>query len=451
MSANAGTDAPRASHVSSRIRKARLATFFGFFQLGAMIIIWSTSTTSLRNHLGWEGAAGDQSFGMLALAIGVGGAIGGFLIGPLIDKLGPRVTTTFTLVVCPLAYIPLALVDGIVGAAIVGAVIGITRGAQDTAVNAHGMQVERFYGRSLMSGFHAAYPAGGFLFGLAGAAFAREFTESPIIAYVSMGGLLAVLGLFFGRWMLGKHELYTTTMVSVADEAELEADRGARSAPLATFFIMVGFGVLLLCTMLSEGAVLDWGQEFVRRHFMTDAGFAALAVSVYSGSQFVGRVFGDRITEAIGARLMIAVSGTVGAAGALVALLGTEPWVALVGFSLIGLGLSAMAPLMLSAAGRRDPRNAGRNIGIVNALGYSGMLIGPAAITVIVNTYGISTMPVLSIILLVLVAIAGPILMRTVGGYRSVEGETPAAGIPVDTVAGAAAEANGSSTTKTTP
>jgi hypothetical protein len=55
---------------AKRLRKARFATFVGFFQLGSMILIWSTSTIPLRNHLGWEGDAGDSDFGLLALAIG---------------------------------------------------------------------------------------------------------------------------------------------------------------------------------------------------------------------------------------------------------------------------------------------------------------------------------------------------------------------------------------------
>ena len=168
----------------TRVRKARLATFFGFFQLGAMMLVWSTSTSPLREKLGWDGDQGDSSFGLLALSIGVGAAVGCFAIGPFIDREGPRATTTLTLVVYPLLYIPLGFVNGLVSAMIVGALIGLFRGAGDTALNTHGVQVERFYGRSIMSAFHAAYPAGGFVFGLVGSAFVRHFVDDPVILYV---------------------------------------------------------------------------------------------------------------------------------------------------------------------------------------------------------------------------------------------------------------------------
>lgn len=56
----------------SRIFKARLATFFGFFQIGILVFAWSTGTFQLRSQLGLNGESGDSMFGMIALAIGVG-------------------------------------------------------------------------------------------------------------------------------------------------------------------------------------------------------------------------------------------------------------------------------------------------------------------------------------------------------------------------------------------
>lgn len=176
---------------------------------------------------------------------------------------------------------------------------------------------------------------------------------------------------------------------------------------------MIGFGVLLLGSMLSEGAILDWGQEFVRRTTDTTVATAATAVTLYSGAQFAGRLFGDELAEFFGVRVVVGASGVIGASGALLAMLGGSVALALTGFVMLGLGLASMAPLMLSAAGRRDPANAGRNIGLVNAIGYCGMLIGPAAVTVIVNAFGIEWMPALSVVLLALAAIGGPLLMRS--------------------------------------
>lgn len=401
----------------TRLKKARLATFFGFFQLGAMILIWSTSTSPLRMHLGWGGEDGDSNFGLLALSIGIGATVGCFAIGPFIDRYGPRTTTTLTLVLYPLIYIPLAFLNGLAAAMIIGALIGLLRGAGDTAVNAHGVQVERYYGRPIMSAFHAAYPAGGFVLGLVGSAFANQFIDSPAVAYISTGLVMSALGLAFGQWMLSQDELLAPEAEHVATPDSTDRASNGSAVGTTTLVIMIGFGVLLLGSQLSEGAILDWGQEFVRRHVGTTAGVAATAVTVYSGAQFVGRLFGDRLAEAVGSRTVLAGSGLLGAAGAITAMLAGNATIALIGFGMLGLGLACMAPLMLSAAGRRDPANAGRNIGLVNALGYGGMLVGPAAITVIVDKAGIAFVPILPAVLLVLVALFGPLLMRTAPRY----------------------------------
>ncbi|WP_063756766.1 MFS transporter [Streptomyces sp. NRRL F-5135] len=402
----------------ARVRKARLATFIGFFQLGAMILVWSTSTTPLRNHLGWDGAQGDSDFGMLALAIGIGSAVGCFVIGPFLDRFGPRRTATLTMVVYPLAYIPLAFLQGFGATILIGVLVGLWRGAGDTAINAHGVQVERHYGQPLMSAFHAAYPAGGFLLGLVGSAFARHYASSPAMSYVVLGVLMSVVGLLAGRWLLGQDELLPASAPAqretpAAKETRTSEDAKASKAATATVLLMLGFGVLLLGSMLSEGSLLDWGQEFVRRTTGADAALAATGVSLYSGAQFVGRLFGDRLANRFGARVVVGASGVIGAAGALVALSAATTFLALTGFVLMGLGLSCMAPLMLSAAGRYDPANAGRNIGLVNAVGFCGMLVGPAAITLVVDAFGIRWMPVLSVLLLGLIALCGPLLMRT--------------------------------------
>jgi MFS family permease len=77
---------------------------------------------------------------------------------------------------------------------------------------------------------------------------------------------------------------------------------------------------------------------------------------------------------------------------------------------------------MVSAAGRKDPQNAGRNIGIVNSIGFSGMLMGPAAITLIVSHFGLGSVMFLPLIMLGLLAVFGPMLM---GGSRREEVKTP--------------------------
>jgi MFS family permease len=89
-----------------------------------------------------------------------------------------------------------------------------------------------------------------------------------------------------------------------------------------------------------------------------------------------------------------------------------QTWAALLGFASLGLGLSSIAPLMLASAARADLKNAGRNIGIVNAVGYSANLVSPATITFVVTQFGLQRLLLFPIGLLLPLAILGPVLMR---------------------------------------
>lgn len=59
------------------------------------------------------------------------------------------------------------------------------------------------------------------------------------------------------------------------------------------------------------------------------------------------------------------------------ALATTRPTLVFCGFLVVGLSLSAVAPIALSLAGDMHPRLAGGASSVVTALGYGGFLLGP--------------------------------------------------------------------------
>ena len=175
---------------------------------------------------------------------------------------------------------------------------------------------------------------------------------------------------------------------------------------------MVGFGILLLGSMVGENVVGDWGQEYIHRVARSTVALAGVAVSVFIGAEAVGRLFGDRLAQMFGRAAVVFASGLLAVGGLLIIYVVNTPTAALVGLAALGLGLSSIAPLMLSSAGRADPANAGRNIGIVNAIGYSGNLVSPATITFVVSVFGLDRLLLFPLILLFPLALLGPLLMR---------------------------------------
>jgi MFS family permease len=397
--------------VPGRIRKARIATFLGFMMIGAMMYIWSTGVSVFRAQLGFSGELGDGDFGLIALGVGVGSAAGALWVGRLLDSFGAKPVITVCALAYPLSIIPLGFVTGFWFALSFGVALGLLRGALDTALNAHGVQVERFYRRSIMSGFHAFYSLGGFLLGMVCSWLTGLYTDSVQVPFTVLGLAMFLVGCVFSRWLLGKHDVPEPSN----SDWQTGAPTGEAGAgpSVKTLLVMIALGTLLLGSMMGENAIADWGQEYIRREFSTSTSTAGMAVSIFVGAAFVGRLFGDRLAAAFGNAQVVFGCGVVCVLGMILTIVGGSATTGIAGFALFGLGLSCIAPLMISAAGRRDPEYAGRNIGIVNCIGFSGMLVGPAAITVIVSNFGLSKLMFFPLVMLGLLATFGPLLMRS--------------------------------------
>lgn len=395
--------------VNTRVRQARFATFCGFIAIGGMAYIWSTSVTALREQLGLSGASGDVKFGLIALCSGIAAAIGSLVVGSFADRYGPRKVIAVGAITYPCAIIALGQVHSIPLAALLVTVFGAFRGAQDTALNTHGIQVERHYGRSIMSSFHFCYSLGGFLLGIAGSWMAGLYAESAAIPFAILGGAMMLLSTATFGWLLRQDELLPDTP---------EEHRPADHQPVVAvgskgiIVLMIGFGLLLLGSMVGENVVSDWGQEYVRRINHAGPALAGVAVSIFVGAEMVGRVFGDRLAQFFGRASVVMASGLLAIGGLATTMLIGTSISALVGLATLGLGLSSIAPLMLSSAGRADPANAGRNIGIVNAIGYSGNIVSPATITFVVGVFGLERLMAFPLIMLLPLAFLGPILMH---------------------------------------
>ncbi|MFZ4831832.1 MFS transporter [Rouxiella sp. Mn2063] len=395
------------SLVTPRVRMARMATFVGFMLIGAMMYIWSTSVSAFRSNMGLEGAQGDVSFGMIALGIGIGAAVGSIAIGKFIDIFGPKKVITFTVVLYPISMIALAYVTHYWFSFAICLALGLLRGASDTALNTHGLQVERFYQRSIMSAFHASYSLGGFIFGMLCSYLVGLYPQSATVSFTVSGVILLAISIFISRFLLDKSEIVTEITLQPGN------DNHHRSPlSMSVIVIMAGFGMLLLCSMMGENAIGDWGQEYLRREVGTSVSIAGFAISLFIGAQFVGRVFGDYIAEKIGAIKVVSICGVLSVLGLTLISYSSQSTLVITGYALFGLGLSCVAPLMISNAGRKDPANTGRNIGIVNGIGYTGMLVFPAILSFVVHQFGLSNLFVFPLGLLIIFTVFSPMVMR---------------------------------------
>ena len=169
-------------------------------------------------------------------------------------------------------------------------------------------------------------------------------------------------------------------------------------------------GLLALCGQVGEGSAGDWSAVYLHVNLGAPAGVAVTALAAFSVTMAAGRLAGDRLAARFGPVRLVRASGLVAGLGLAAGLLIGTPAAAIAGFALLGLGLAGIFPQIVTAAARLDPEQAGRNIGRIAAVAYSGLLSGPVVIGAIASGVGLRDALLIPAALAVLVAAAAGVL-----------------------------------------
>ncbi len=165
-------------------RAARLATAGGLFVHAFVFASWVPRIPEVKASL----ALSDGELGLALLGAPAGAVLTMWAIGFLVGRVGSIPVIRVSLVVYCLAGV---LVVGAGSLPVLSAVLafwGASGSGLDVAVNAQATEVERRYGRPIMSGLHAAWTAGALVGAALGAAGAAIGT--------SLGWQLAGVGVF---------------------------------------------------------------------------------------------------------------------------------------------------------------------------------------------------------------------------------------------------------------
>jgi MFS family permease len=293
----------------------------------------------------------------------IGALVAQPVAGVVIGRVGSRVVTT----VMALAFCAAIILPGLAGSLpllmLALFFVGASNGALDVAMNAQAALVEHQYRRSIMNSFHAFWSVGG----LAGAA---------------IGGLAAARGVPVSTHFLiiaavGAVAMFVATRGLIADGPTPASHGPAFALPTRALLPM---GIVALCALICEGAIGDWGAIYLREGLDSPAGVAAVGYAVFALMMAGGRFAGDWLTTRFGSGHIVRAGGGLVVAGIGFVLITTVPWVAIVGYGLVGAGVACIFPLILSAAARTPGVAPGTGIAAMATAGYTGFLLGPPLI-----------------------------------------------------------------------
>jgi len=382
-----------AGQCSTRTRLARLAIGWVFFANGAALGSWVPHIPDAKHALGLT----DGLLGLALLGMAAGSLLGLPLSGALTARFGSRKTTTAAILAMLLATpLPILAPSPPLFAIALG-LLGMANGAVDVAMNTHAIAVQDRYGRAIMSGFHGMFSIGG-LAGAAAAALAMSAVVGPASHLLASIAVL-LLPTFAATALL----LPTTSRTARRD---FRLPRGP----------LIALGMLVLCSLMAEGAIGDWSTVYLRDDLAADASFAALGFAAFSLAMAAGRFLGDRMVRRWGGPGVLAAGSGIAALTLAAGLWLANPIAALIGFAAAGLGLANAVPILFSTAGKIPGALPELAIAAVSTAGYCGFLLGPPVIGIIADRFTLGAGLAVVAFALAIIALGGASLAS--GGRR---------------------------------
>jgi MFS family permease len=161
-----------------------------------------------------------------------------------------------------------------------------------------------------------------------------------------------------------------------------EAPRGQeqRSVWALPSWALLGICFFVFGITMTEGAMADWSAIFLRDALGAEGGVVGLGYAVFAFMVAAGRFGGDSLKRRFGAVTTARICGSLALAGAALLYIAPNTAVALVGFGIIGLGVSVGFPLAVTAAASLTDRTASANVAILSFVALLGFLVGPPVI-----------------------------------------------------------------------
>lgn len=313
--------------------------------------------------------------GSILLTSAVGSIIAMPLAGYLNNLYGSRWITIISAVLLTSIVTGLVTTPSMLLAYAVAFSIGITAGAMDVSMNGQAVIIERQWGKSIMSSFHATFSIG-MVLGAGAGALAAELEISLFYHILSAAIMTMVIILIASRYLIDDYQ-------------EAQASKATESGFALPTAAILPISLIAFCGMTGEGSLSDWSALYMNEIVGASAALSAVAFGTFGGAMTIGRLFGDRFTDKLGQTKMLLYEGILALIGLSMVLIVPNVYTVFIGFFITGIGLSNIVPIAYSIAGNTPNVKPAVGIAMASTIGYAGFFVGPPVIGFLADTYNL--------------------------------------------------------------
>jgi MFS family permease len=381
------------------LRQARFAVAALFLTNGALFANLLPRYPEIKTDLQLSNAV----YGAAIAAFSGGALVAGLTAAALIRRYrSSRVAVAGTIgiavfvVVAGVATAPVVLAAALF-------IAGASDAVTDVAQNAHGLRVQRNYGRSIINSFHAVWAVGAILGGLMGA--------GAIALHIPRATHLAIAAAVFSAVVLVAYPY----LLRGPDHDDHPSARtaGRQGAGIAVYATLVALVVIAIAGATVEDAGSSWATLYLRDSLGAPGPVAVFGYVALVGFMFIGRLTGDRLVDRFGERAVARAGGCLAAAGMGAALAFPNVPGTIAGFAAAGLGVATVIPAAMHGADQLPGMRPGSGLTAVTWLMRIGFFGAPLVVGVIADAtslrVGLLSVPVAG---LVVMALAGALSAR---------------------------------------
>lgn len=345
--------------VSATIRINRFAVSAFFFMHGLCFASWASRIPSIQENLKLSASA----LGSVLFALPLGFVISLPFAGWLIGKAGSKKVVILSTIFYSLSLVLIGTSTDILSLVLSLFSFGFFSNQLNISINTQAVIVERLYDKGLMATFHGLWSVAGF----AGAAFGTWLMSrnvAPINHFIFISTAFVMITALSAFYLVKKDEVT------------------AEKRPLFTMpdRSLIGLGLIAFCSMMAEGAMFDWSGIYFSKVVQVDPHLTGIGYTTFMIAMSATRFLADGFSNRFGLKRILQVSGLLTTTGLLLSVFFPFMLPSLIGFFIIGIGVSSVVPMVYSAAGKSKTLSAGAALTAVSSLGFMGFLIGPPII-----------------------------------------------------------------------
>ncbi|CAL9339575.1 MFS transporter [Streptomyces sp. enrichment culture] len=384
-------------------RRARVAVAVLFFTNGALFANLLPRYPQIKADLG----IGNAAYGLAVAAFPAGAIAAGLAAGVLVRRFGSARVAVGGTLLTGVGILGAGLAESVAVLAAALFLAGAMDAFTDVAQNAHGLRVQRRYGRSIINSFHAIWSVGAVTGGsMAAGAIALGVPRGWHLLFSALVFAVAACGAL--RYCLPGPD------TEAAEEPAGAGTPAATSVPAAgrrTAYVLAALVLIATAGTLVEDAGSSWATLYLSDSLHAAVALAASGYVALVGAQFVGRLIGDRLVDRFGQRTVARSGALITAVGMGLALaVPTVPGTVL-GFAAAGFGVATLVPAAMHEADELPGLKPGSGLTIVSWLMRLGFLLSPPVVGLVADAaslrVGLLVVPFAGLLVLLLAGVLG--------------------------------------------